>query len=67
MDYSFTELDRAVIHVISLVSFLCLWFSFCLSSDGRELKACGSFLMGGIGCGENLCFALGGRAFSVNS
>ena len=52
MDYSFIELDRAVIHVISLVSFLCLWFSFCLSSDGRELKACGSFLMGGIGCGK---------------
>ena len=24
---------QAVIHVVSLVSFLCLWFSFCLPSD----------------------------------
>ena len=29
----FIELDKAVIHVISLVSFLWLWFSFCLASD----------------------------------
>ena len=34
MAHSFTELDKAVIHVISLVSFLWLWFSFCLLSDG---------------------------------
>ena len=26
--YSFTELQKAVIHVIILVSFLGLWFSF---------------------------------------
>ena len=32
--YSFTELDRAMIHVISLVSFLWLRFSVCLPSDG---------------------------------
>ena len=32
--FSFIELDRAVIHVISLVSFLWLWFSLCLPSDG---------------------------------
>ena len=31
---SFIELDKAVIHVISLFSFLWLWFSFCLPSDG---------------------------------
>ena len=30
---SFIELDKAVVHVISLVSFLWLWFSFCLPSD----------------------------------
>ena len=30
----FIELDKAVIHVISLVRFLWLWFSFCLASDG---------------------------------
>ena len=27
------ELDKAVVHVISLTSFLQLWFSFCLPSD----------------------------------
>ena len=34
MANSFTELDKAVVHVISLISFLWLWFSFCLPSDG---------------------------------
>ena len=34
MAHSFTELDKAVVHVISLISFLWLWFSFCLPSDG---------------------------------
>ena len=34
MAYRFIELDKAVIHVISLVNFLWLWFSFCLPSDG---------------------------------
>ena len=33
MAHSFIELDKAVLYVISLVSFLWLWFSFCLSSD----------------------------------
>ena len=33
MAHSFTELDKAVVHVISLVSFQWLWFSFCLPSD----------------------------------
>ena len=33
MAHSFTELDKAVVHVISLISFLWLWFSFCLPSD----------------------------------
>ena len=32
MAHSFTELDK--IHVISLVSFLWSWFSFCLPFDG---------------------------------
>ena len=31
---SFIELVKAVVHVISLVSFLWLWLSFCLPSDG---------------------------------
>ena len=34
MAHSFTELDKAVVHMISLVSFLWLWFSVCLPSDG---------------------------------
>ena len=33
MAHSFIELDKAVVHVISLVSFLWLWFLSCLSSD----------------------------------
>ena len=34
MAYSFIELDKAVVHAIRLVSFLWLWFSFCVPSDG---------------------------------
>ena len=36
MAHSFIELDEAVVHGIRLVSFLWLWFSFCLPSDGGE-------------------------------
>ena len=35
MAHSFIELDKAVAHVICLVCFLWMWFSFCLSSDGE--------------------------------
>ena len=35
MAQSFIELNKAVVHVISVVSFLWLWFSFCLPSDGE--------------------------------
>ena len=45
----------AVVHVIRLVSFLWLWFSVCLPSDGEGYEAYGSFLMGEAGCGGN-CF-----------
>ena len=31
---SFIELDKAMIHMISVISFLWLWFSFCLPSEG---------------------------------
>ena len=34
MAHSFIELDKALVHMISFISFLWLWFSFCLSSDG---------------------------------
>ena len=33
MAHSLTELDKTVVHVINLVSFLWLWFSVCLPSD----------------------------------
>ena len=35
MVHSFIELDKTVVHVISLISFLWLWFSFFLPSDGE--------------------------------
>ena len=35
MAHSFIELDKAVVHVIRLVSFLWLWFSVCLPSYGE--------------------------------
>ena len=34
MAHSFIEWDKAVVHMISLVSFRWLWISFCLSPDG---------------------------------
>ena len=46
MAHSFIELHKAVVHVIRLVSFLWLWFSVCLPSDGEGYEAYGSFLMG---------------------
>ena len=35
MAHSFIELDKAGVHVIRLISFLWLWFSFRLPSDGE--------------------------------
>ena len=43
---SFIELDKAVVCVIRLVSFLWLWFLFCLPSDGEGEGAYGCFLRG---------------------
>ena len=54
MVHSFIELDKAVVHVIRLVSFLWLWFSVCLPSDGKGQVAYGSFLMGETDWGGNL-------------
>ena len=53
MVHSFIELDKAVVHVISLVSFLWLWFSFCLPSEGKGKEAYGNFLMGETAWGVN--------------
>ena len=53
MAHSFIELDKAVVQVIRLVSFLWLWFLVCLTSDGEGLEAYGSFLMGETDWGGN--------------
>ena len=37
--HSFIELDKAVVHVVSLISFLWLWFSFCLPSMWKGQEA----------------------------
>ena len=42
MAHNFIELDKAVVHVIRLVSFLRLWFSVCLplmEKDKRLMEA----------------------------
>ena len=36
MARSFIESDKPVVHVISLISFLWLWFSFCLPSEESD-------------------------------
>ena len=36
MAHSFIDLDKSVVCVIRLVSFLWLWFSVCLPSDGER-------------------------------
>ena len=59
--HSFIESDNAVVHVISLVSFLWFWFSFYLPSDGWGLDACRNFLMGETDRG-NLGLVLTGGA-----
>ena len=38
MAHSFIELDKAVVHVIRLVSFLWLWCSVYLPSDGEDKR-----------------------------
>ena len=53
MALSFIELDKAVVHVIRLVSFLQLWFSVCLPSDGEVQEAYRSFLVGKTDRGGN--------------
>jgi len=46
MAHRFIELDEAVVHVIILVSFLWLWFSVPLPSEGEGWEVYRSFLMG---------------------
>ena len=44
MAHNFTGLDKAVVHVIRLVSFPWFWFSVCLPSDGEGQKASGNWI-----------------------
>ena len=64
--HSFIKLDQAVVHVIRLVSFLWLWFSVCLPSDGEGLEAYGSFLMGETDWGKLGLVLIGGAMYAVN-
>ena len=66
MAHSFIELDKAVVHVILLVSILWLWFSFCLPSDGEGLEAYGSFLMGETDWRGNWVLFWWVKPYSVN-
>ena len=58
MAHSFIELDKAMVHVISLISFLWLWFSFPLmdkDKSGRDwLRGKLSLLMGGAMLSKSL-------------
>ena len=67
MAHSFTELDKTVVHVIWLVSFLWLWFSVCLPSDGEGLEAYESFLMGETDQGGKMGLVLMSRAMLSKS
>ena len=45
MAHSFTELEKAVVRVLRLVSFLLLWFSVFVPSDVEGGEAYRSFMM----------------------
>ena len=66
MAHSFIEVDNALVHVIRLVSFLWLWFSVCLPSDGEGKEAYGSFLMGETDWGGNWVLFWGVEPCSVD-
>ena len=38
MAHGFVVLDKAEVHVISLISFLLLWFSISLPSDEKDKR-----------------------------
>ena len=58
---SLIELDKAVIHMIRLVSFLWLWYSVCLPSDGEGYEAYGRDWLRG-----KLSLILMGEAMVIN-
>ena len=65
MHQSFIVLEEAVIQVIRLFSFLWLWFSSCLPSDGEGYETYWSFLMEEADWGGNwVLFCWAGSCFS---
>ena len=65
MDQRFILLEEAVIQVIRLFSFLWLWFSSCLPSDGEGYETYWSFLMEETDWGGNwVLFYWAGSCFS---
>ena len=56
MAHSFIELDKAVVHVISLISFLWLWFSFCLPSEDKDKRLIEASWWGRLTVGETGSF-----------
>ena len=59
MAYSFIELDKVVTHVISLVSFLRLLFSFCLSMMDEDKWPVETSWWEGLGVGKTGSFSGG--------
>ena len=59
MAHSFIELDKAVVHMTRLVSFLWLWFTFCLPSDAlsQHLPSYLGFSYLGHGVSLHGCFS----------
>ena len=53
MAQSFSELNKAVVHVISLVSFLWLWFSFCMPSEDKDKRIMEASWWERTNCGGN--------------
>ena len=58
LSHSFIELDQVVVHVISMVSFLWLWFSFCLPSDGYVYTLASSNFYWLRLKSENICYRM---------
>ena len=59
MAHSCIEIDKTVIHVISLVSFLWLWFSFYLPSKDKDKRLVEASQWEGLALGESVSFSDG--------
>ena len=64
MAHGIIELDKAVVHVIRLVSFLWLWFSVCLPSEKKKRLMEASW-WGETDWGESGLFMMGGASVNL--